>query len=885
MEAESQRGTRKTRWFAITAAILGGGLTIFVVSRISVHFLVEWWWFDSVGQGFTFWQRLLYKYAVFGTVTCGFFLIFFLNFRFASRYLRRAQPPSEDGGKRPLRALRIGSRIFYIPLALFLAAVLALPAFRHWRQFLLFFFGPSAGVVDPVFGKDVSYYLFSFPIYRMIQSRLLLCLVALFLGLVLLYRTETRVLAGPSGRLPTAARWHLSLVLLAAFLVESWDFILQRNALVYKTSYAPLFFGPGFVDLKLIVPLIWLQVALWIATVLCLLLAVHYNKGFKVLAALVLAFLGALGAGHSDFLPKAVIKYIVKPNEFTLEAPFIAKNIKSTLQAYRLQTVEVRDFSPASLPAHYNDPKVEKVLRNIPLWEARTLKPVLEQLQELRSYYSFSTVSADRYTVAGEYEQTYTAPRELDYGNLPGVAGNWVNRHLTYTHGYGAVMTPANQTGGGQMTWFIHGIPIESDYGLSIGQPDIYFGLQPMPYAIAPNRTGEMDYPSGNSNRTTDYRGRGGVPLSSLFHRLVFAWHFEDRNLLLTDRLTDRSRILFRRNIIDRVRALAPFLTLDTNPYMVATPRGIFWILDAYTTSDMYPDAAPSEENGMRFNYIRNSVKIVVDAYNGTVNFYIFDSMDPIVRAYSRIYPELFKDKAEMPADLRAHIRYPRDLFDIQMRVYMKYHQIDPKVFYQEEDVWTYADEIHQGRTEPMKPYYLTLDLFEPDRLDFVLLAPMIPKGRDNLRALAAAGCDGANYGKLIVYELPKGKLVLSPTQIFAVINEEPRIAQQFTLWDQAGSKIDRGRVIILPIARSIFYIQPVYLKSSYRVQIPELQRIIVSEGQLAVMETSLDEAYKDLWQLARSELKIVRQRYPQLSATGGPLMRQRRSGPATGRR
>ncbi len=862
------------KWRKFTIGIILTLLAVPVVLLIvyGLGKLVDIWWYHELGYEFYFWQRLFYSYTVFILVALFFWGFFFINLRIASRVLSVSDGSANpnQGDLSPYAKIyhrfRTGSLVFSIPLALGLAILIAIPLFRHWEMFLFYVFGPDAGVIDPVFGKDVSYYLFSFPIYRMIQSRLLICFIVLFLGLSLLYWTESRLLTRQNRHLPLAAKWHLSLILLLTFLIESWDFILQRNALVYKTSYAPLFFGPGFVDLKLTVPLIWLQLFFWTASVLCLILAIHYNKGFKVFAALLLGFLVVLGARYSALLPEAVKKYIVEPNEFTREAPFIAKNIQSTLQAYHLEKVEVRDFSPETLPAHYNDPNVKKVLRNIPLWEAQTLAPVLEQLQELRSYYTFSTVTVDRYTIEDKYEQVFVAPRELDYRHLPGDAHNWINRHLLYTHGYGAAMTPANQSGGSPMLWFMQGIPIRSDYGLSVQQPGIYYGLQSGPYAMAPNSTGELNYPKGNDNVTINYQGKGGVPVSSLIRRLVFAWHFKDRKLFFTTRMTDRSRILFRRNIIERIQTLTPFLMLDKTPYMVATSRGIFWIQDAYTTSNWYPDAAPSNENGTRFNYIRNSVKIVVDAYNGTVDYYIFDSKDPIVRAYSRIYPGFFKDEAEMPSDIRKHIRYPRDLFDIQMRIYAKYHQTDPKVFYQQEDVWTYADEIHQDRAEPMKPHYLTLNLFQPDRLDFLLLAPMIPKGRSNLRAMAVAGCDDPNYGKIIVYEFPKGELVLSPSQIYAIINEEPDIAQQFTLWDQAGSQVIRGRVIILPIGRSIFYIQPVYLKSSYRLQIPELQRIIVSEGQLAVMETSLDEAYKKLWQRVRSELKQVDERYPPLS-------------------
>jgi uncharacterized membrane protein (UPF0182 family) len=852
--------------FALLAAIV----VLLIVYTLDK--LVDIWWYNAIGYEFYFWKRLLYRYTVFVVVTLVFLGFFFFNLYMASRILRDSTGSTtrHHDGLSPYaklyRRFRMGSLAFSIPLALGLAILIAIPMYRHWEMFLFYIFGPSAGVAEPVFSKDVSYFLFSFPIYQMIQSRLLLCFIILFLGLSLQYWTESRLLTRQNRHLPDAAKWHLMLVLLVTFLIECWDFILQRNALVYQSSNAPLFFGPGFVDMNITVPLIWLQLFFWTASVICLAVAIHYNKGFKVFSALLLVFLIVFGARHSTFLTDVAKKYIVAPNEFTREAPFIAKNIQSTLQAYHLENVEVRQFSPQTLPAHYDDPQVKKVLDNIPLWEAQTLKPVLEQLQELRSYYTFSNVTVDRYTVAGKYAQVFAAPRELDDRNLPVDAQNWVNQHLTYTHGYGAAMIPANQSGGTPMLWFMQGIPIRSDYGLDIQQPGIYYGLHSEPYAIAPNSTGEMDYPEGDDNVTTNYQGKGGVPVSSLIRKLVFAWHFKDRNLFFTTRTTEKSRILFRRNIIERIQTLTPFLVLDQNPYMVTNSRGIFWIQDAYTTSNWYPDAAPAELNGARLNYIRNSVKIVVDAYNGTVDYYIFDTKDPIIRAYNRIYPGLFKDETEMPTDIRKHIRYPSDLFDIQMRIYAKYHETDMKVFYQEEDVWTYASEIDREKTKLMKPQYLTLDLFQPGHLDFLLFVPMIPKGRDNLRAMAVAGCDGPNYGKIIVYEFPKGELVFSPTQIYATINEEPDISQQFTLWDQANSQVIRGQVIILPIGRSIFYIQPIYLKSSYPLQIPELQRIIVSEGQLAVMDASLDEAYKKLYQRVSLKVQQVDQRYPPLS-------------------
>lgn len=850
-------GTILTLLFA--AAVL---LILYILSK-----LVDIWWYRSLGYEFYFLQRTLYSYTVFIGVTLVFMGFFFINLRLASRLLSIETIDRDPGDMsrtaRVYHRFRAGSLYFSLPLSLGLAIVIALPLYRNWEMFLFYIFGPAAGVPDPVFGKDVSYYLFSFPIYRLIQSRLLLCFIILFLGLALLYWIEGRLMARENRRLPSAARWHLSIILLLTFLIESWDFILQRNALVYKSSYAPFFYGPGFVDMKIVVPLIWLQVFFWTGSIFCLVLVIHKNKGRKVFAALLLGFLIILGARSFDFLPRIIKKYVVEPNEFALEEPYIANNIESTQQAYRLKEVELRNFNPEQIPVGDIDPRVDDILRNIPLWEEPIMTPVLEQLQQLRRYYRFSTVSVDRYTIQDKYAQVFVAPRELDYRDLPGDVQSWTNLHLTYTHGYGATMTPATQSGGSPMVWYMQDMPIRSDYGLSVEEPRIYFGLYKTPYSIAPNDTGELDYPKGKDNVTNDYQGTGGVPVSSIFRKLVFALHFRDRNLFLTTRVTAESKILFRRNILDRIRTITPFLVLDQTPYVVANSRGIFWIQDAYTTSYWYPAATPMDMNGTHLNYIRNSIKIVVDAYNGNVDYYLYDPEDPIAKAYSRIYPGLFKDKSDIPADIRAHVRYPLDIFDIQMQIYNKYHQTDPKTFYMQEDLWAYAEVSHQNSIEPLKPYFMSLNLFEPDRLDFVQLVPTIPNGRSNLRAVATVGCDEPNYGKILVYEFPKTELVHGPAQIVATINAEPDIAQQFTLWDQAGSEVIRGRIIILPILGMVFYIQPVYLISTFQVKTPELQRVIVSGGQLAVMEKSIDEAFRNLVRRMKTEQQQVEKRFP----------------------
>ena len=834
----------------IGAAVAVAALTV-LASIVGIDYLVDIWWFDALGYGFYYWQRMLYRYGVLAAVTLLFFLVFFINFWTAARFLKK-NPVAEDApGRSKSRTLskhfQTASIWFYGPLSLALSIPIALPLFKRWESVLFYIFGGRMGVVDPYLGRDVSFYLFSFPIYTLIQNRLLLALALLAVGLVVLYISKNRLLQRPLLEFSRGAKWHLSLLVGALFGIEIWDFMLQRYALVYDTSHQTLFQGPGYVQMKVVLPLIWACMIFLAATAASLIVVIQLRKGYKTCVGLVLVFSAVLALRYTDALPQLVQTYIVKPNEIEKESPFIDRHIRATLDAYKLTDVQVRNFAHERFPADKAMPQVADVLRNIPVWDAETLAEVFHQLQELRTYYFFPLVSVGRYTVQNRQQQVFLSPREIEFSNLPGGARNWINEHLTYTHGFGVVMTPASRVSGDAMTWYLHNIPPESQYGLTIEQPRIYYGMGKYTYSIVPNRSGEMDYPKGDTNATTNYDGSGGVEISSLLRKFLFAYHLKNRNIFFSTKITDQSKLLFRRNIIERIRHLVPYLLLDETPYVAVTSKGVYWIVDAYTTADSYPASQPYEGADRAFNYIRNAVKIVVDAYHGSVKLYIYDEDDPIIKAYDAIYPGLFQPKDKLAADLRAHIRYPKDLFDIQMRIYAKYHQTDPQVFYQQEDLWTFAEAMGDSTTVPLQPYYVTLDLIESGKLDFMLLLPMFPKGRDNLRAMAIAGCDPDNYGKLIITSFPKGELVYGPAQIDALINQDPDIAEQFTLWDQAGSQIVRGKMIILPLGNSVLFIQPVYLKATSRVKIPELQRIIMSEGETVVMETSVQRAYEEL--------------------------------------
>ncbi len=852
---------------------------IVAISLFFTDFLVNMWWFGSLGYELYFWQRELYKYGVFLAVFAFFFLLFFLNFWIASRFLGASRssevrsPESLKSYQRLLHGFRTGSMWVYTPLSMILSVVIALPLYEKWESFLLYLFAPAAKFTDPVYGKNISFYLFAYPIYRLIQSRLLLAFGVLLAAMVILYQVEKRLLTKEEKGLHSGARVHLSVLVLLVFLIEIWDFILQRYDLLYGTGHMPLFFGPGYIEMNITWPLIWGCIILLAATAVTLVYAINTHRGTGLFVAIAVLFALTLGLRYSSFPLQLVERYIVKPNEATRERPYIANNIQSTLAAYRLQHVEIRNFKPThKLIDLESIPDIKRILRNTPVWDRDELDDFYRQLENLRTYYDFPYVYVDRYTVNGVYQQVNLAARELDWSLIPQRAQSWINRHLSFTHGYGAVMTPAEQSGDEPMVWFLRGIPPYSDYGFEVKQPGIYYGRNANDkFVIAPNSSGELDYPKGSRNVMTAYSGKGGVPVDSILKRFVFSLYFKDKNIFFTTKMLPDSKIIFRNKLSTMLHILAPYLVLDKQPYLVVTKKRFYWIQDAYTRSHNYPYSTPYGNGKEKINYIRNSVKIVIDAYNGTVDFYIWDPNDPIIEAYNRIYPGLFKDASRMPADIKEHVRYPKDIFETQMHIYAEYHMTDPEVFYQREDVWRFPKTFVETKPTKVIPYYLTLNLINPKRFDFLLLLPMSPIGRDNLRSLALVGCDPPYYGKIIIYNFPKGQLVYGPSQIYALINQNPTISEQFSLWDQAGSRVDRGKIIVLPVGKVILYIQPVYLKSATTLKIPQLMRLIVSEGQVVTMKRTLESAYADLVRKIKAQLKLEGERFAPASQPSRP--------------
>ncbi len=844
-------------------------LVLLAVLTIAANFLfidsvVDFLWFKSQGLGLYFFMRWLYRYFVFAGFTFVFFVFFYLNFWVAARFVGSAGANQQPDQKDLIKSVHNGLRRFYLPFSFILALPVAIPMFANWEKALLFIFSKANGTTEPLFGKDISFYLFSMPIYELLQKVLLLVMAVLFLVVLFLYWYERRLLSSTDASLPRGARIHINLLALLTIAVLCWGFALKRHDLLYETVNLPVFFGPGFVEMRVILPLIWLSLIAMAGLGISLIIqANRKNKGWKAITFFTLLLVIALAAQNTPFLADMVRKYMVAPNQIIREKPYIEANINTTLAAFGLDAVQTLEFeSSPTATFDAQNPNLIRRLQNIPVWDRGMLGNVFKELQGIRTYYTFPSIDVDRYTVENRYRQVYLGAREIDTTKLPQSAQNWINIHLQYTHGQGVAMIPAAQAGDEFMTWFFKDIPPRSEYGLTNRRSAVYYGLGDMPWILVPNEAGEIGQPTEEGEDISNYEGTGGVPVSSIFCKGLFAYYFKDRNIFFTTKTNDKSRILFRRNIVDQAKHITPFLKLDQDPYIVNVPDGLFWIQDAYTTADNYPLTMKLKAG---YNYIRNAVKIVTDAYNGTVTYYIADPTDPIINAYSRMYPGVFRPMRDMPEDIRHHIRYPKDIFQDQVAIYANYHQTNPEDFYRQEDIWEFSKVPQDRELKRAKPYYLTLDLIKADMEEFQLFMPLSPFGRDNLRALMIAGSDADNYGRIVTYLFPRNKQVYGPAQIHSLVNQDVIISEQFTLWNQEGSEVILGKMIIEPTDGSLLYIQPVYLQESGKLKIPQLKRIILALDDAVVMAPSLEDAAEKLEAELNRKSKRKDQRFPSM--------------------
>jgi len=805
-----------------------------------VPLYTDWLWFGEVGYSAVFLKILSLRGSLFTAVAVSVLIFLYANLTFAARTARPdVMWELEDQLGLPGRVIIEPLIRRFLPVVLLLIAFgSGLRASGRWETVLAYLNAVPFGTADPLFGRDLAFFVFHLPLVRMVlgwSTTLVVATLVLTLVIYVLQRSLVLTTRGP--RLAAGARSHL-LVLVALLLALSGiGFWLDRFELVY--SARGLVFGASYTDVHASLPVLG---ALAVLAVLCALacLAQLGVGGFR-LAAGGLLVLAVVWVGGLGVYPALLQRFSVTPNELNAERPFIVHNIRMTRQAYGLDRIEEREF-PADdrLDARALE-RNALTIKNIRLWDYRPLLRTFAQLQEIRTYYKFQDVDNDRYTVNGEYRQLMLSPRELSYAHLQ--SRNWINEHLTFTHGYGSVVGPVNRiTAEGLPEFLVQDIPPRSAGGFpKVTRPEIYYGETSNEYVIVRTRSEELDYPAGDQNVYSRYAGEGGVVISSWLRKLAFAARFGEIKLLLSNDLTPESRIMIYRTIGQRVRQIAPFFRYDRDPYLVVTDDGRqVWMLDGYTTSDRFPYSDPVRGVG---NYIRNSVKVTVDAYDGRVRFYLADATDPIVRAYSAGFPGLLQPLSAMPDDLRRHIRYPEDFFGIQAQKYATYHMTEPQVFYNKEDLWAIPRRTIEGRDREMEPYFTIMRLPGEAKEEFILLTLFNPSRRDNMIAWLAARSDLPGYGRLIVYNFPKQKLVYGPRQIDARIDQDPVISQQLALWGQRGSTVIRGSLLAIPIDQSLIYVQPLYLAASEQGALPELRRVIVAYGNQIAMEPTLEQS------------------------------------------
>ena len=859
MTMQITRSRRRASWQGALRLLIIAVIIFFIcliLLDLISGFLVDWLWFSAIGYFGVFWTIIFAKAEVFFAVFLATTIILWVNgslaFRFArSQWSKRlAEFEWKPTGAATLPEVleftrhRLPWPVAVVCGACIIAALVAWGEVNNWDVFLRFLYQVPYGASDPLYRNDIGFYLFTLPAYIAIKNWMLLTLFLSTLLAGAIYWVHGDIEYAPPRRLMSrAAIAHGSALLGFFFAVKACSYGLDRYLLLYGDNGVVV--GASYTDIHLGLPILWLLIGLSIVAAFAAWANVRVRTYRIPVAAAVLVFGGSFVL--SEVIPGLFQRVFVKPSELQLERPYIQRNIALTQQAYDLHQITAKPF-PAEQDLTLKTLEANKAtIDNIRLWDWNPLMDAYGQLQEIRTYYKFHDVDVDRYWLDGAYQSVMLSARELKSSLLPPNAQTWVNTRVLFTHGNGVVMSPVTRKSAeGLPLFYLRDIPPISTGGPDIREPRIYYGQETSNYVIVKGSTPEFDYPKGKDNIYAAYDGTGGIPIGGILRKNLFAWHFGDLNLLLSSYITGASRIMIRRDIQQRARAIAPFLLLDHDPYLVISSGKLYWIQDAYTTSDYFPYAQPVQRLGL--NYIRNSVKIVIDAYNGTVAFYLMDAAEPIARTYQRIFPDLFKPFAAMPPDLQKHIRYPEDLFLIQAQIYQAYHMEAADVFYNREDLWQFPREPGGDGATLMVPYYIIMRLPGETQAEFFLMLPMVPSRRDNMIAWLAARCDSPDYGKLIVYEFPKDKLVYGPFQIEALINQNTEISQQLTLWNQMGSRVIRGNLLVIPIENSILYVSPLYLRAA-QGQLPELKRVIAAYGDHVVMKETLAEALSALFE------------------------------------
>jgi uncharacterized protein len=882
-----------TKFFSWT--FLGLAFVVFIFFSSIVSLITDWWWYQEVGFTEVFVKSLSTKIIVgfaAGIIAAIFLLAnLFLAIRSKIPWLV-AIPEALIGTS---QSLNLNSRLLGklgIIISCIISAFIALIAASSWHDVLKFLSSIPFGQKDPLFGQDVSFYVFSLPVFSLglglIKTIILISLIGC--GFIYILRgslnlssffpklNPSKLTGKPEGLIAKSAkntisdpkaRLHIG-ILLALFLttIAIGTYFSLYNLL---TAQSGPVFGAAFTDTNIMVPLLRISVFVY---GLAAILALFYGISGKIAPLLGTIFLTAIVGFASWIIPSIFQKLIVAPNELVKETPFIRYNIEATNKAYGLGKVEEREITADKSITAASIAANDLTIKNVRLWEREPLLSTFSQIQEIRTYYEFSSVDNDRYIINDELRQIMLSPRELASDSLPNK--NWINERLTFTHGYGIAAGPVNQvTPEGLPVLFVKDLPPKSEIKeLEVTRPEVYYGEIPNEYVVVKTKSREFNYPKGEENVYSNYAGKGGVEINSPIRRLMYAIRFGSLKLFLSSDITKESRIMYYRNIKERVSKIAPFLVYDRDPYLVINKGKMYWMLDAYTSTDRYPYSQPLPLNGGSVNYIRNSVKVVVDAYDGAIKFYQADLDDPIIKTYAKIFPKTFQKLEEMPKSLISHLRYPEDIFTLQTAIYTTYHMDDPQIFYNKEDQWEIPAIASENATRAgneistMNPRHMIMKLPGEKTEEFILMLPFTPRAKDNLSAWMVARNDGQEYGKLVVYRFPKDKLIFGPKQIIGRINQDAEISRQISLWDQGGSQVIQGSLLVIPIEESLVYVRPLYLKADAG-KIPELKRVIVAYENKIAMEETLEAGIARIFGVAEGQAKPLGETPVQSAPTG----------------
>ncbi len=835
---------------------------VIVTLPILTSIAVDFFWFQSFARTDVWLTKFVAKAAIFVALALISGVILSLNAAIAFHWVRTNQSvrPIAKGlpsliweGIEKLMSPEVmtavrrwnarAHRVVVYSTAVGIAILIGMVASGHWLTLLQAQASVPFGVLDPVFHLDTGFYTFSLPLLVLLRDLMVLGVITAFISATWVYV----LVGGPSalGSLTerSGMRRHLCFLLGAFVAILAFSSglawfspLFASRDVIWGAAYSDMAALPlmkGATVVLVIAALAW-WVTGWVQKVRYPIILTGLGIGIWILARTV--------------VPILTQQLIVKPNEFTKERPFILQHIALTRTAFGIQNVEIIPFSPSGNFTSEMRTTHADLLSNIRLWDEEPIHRTFKQLQEIRSYYEFGNVDVDRYPVDGRLQQVMLSAREINVDALNVQAKTWVNEHLVYTHGYGLCMSPVNAvTPEGLPTFYVKDIPPTSTLDRSVSQPGIYFGESQDKYAIVNTKQAEFDSPSGDINVYTHYKGQGGVRLHNIFRRLLFASAFSDAKIAISPLITKDSRILYGRNIQDVANRIAPFLKWDKDPYLVLTQNGrMVWILDAYTVLEKMPYVAPVSVDDASISYIRNAAKLTIDAYSGETHLYAMDEKDPVLKSFSKIYPKLFESASKIPMAIRSHVRYPRDLFLIQSAVLRTYQMTDPNVFYNREDTWSFPLEKVDTKMVTMRPYYIVTQVPGDTDQSFIQMIPFTPAGRQNMIAWLSVRCDWENYGRLRLILFPKRSLIFGPNQVESRIDQDTEISSSISLWSQAGSSVNRGNLMVIPIANTLLYIEPIYLQST-QSQMPELKRVVVSEGDRVVMSETLDGALSKL--------------------------------------